>query len=68
MKYQVRKAWCYPEQTRVVRGENGRDYVERIPDHPSRLAYPSDWNFWWEEIDETTYIELSLAGAIVRAV
>jgi hypothetical protein len=50
----IRMTYSHPEQTRVVRDERGREYVERIPNHPTREARPWEVNGWWEDVDPCT--------------
>lgn len=49
--FQVRMTYTNPEQLYVSATIGGRPQYSRIPNHPTRPAYPWEINAWWEDVE-----------------
>jgi hypothetical protein len=63
----VRFTYAQPDQLRMGTSEAGYPAVERIPNHPTRLARPYEFNSWLQEPDERPF-PLNLHGRDSKAI
>lgn len=46
----VKLAFCYPEQLEKIKQGN-ETITYRKANSPTRLARPTDWNTWYEDVE-----------------